>query len=353
VYHSQPGGRQASIPVRVHDRPFKYALYVPASYQPSSAYPLVICLHGAGFTGEAYLDRWEARLGEQYILACPTLLDGSWWTRTAEDLVLATLRSVQERYRIDPDRIFLTGMSNGGIGTYLIGVHHAALFAGLAPMASGLDNVLFPFLENLGHTPLYVIHGAHDNVMPVELSRIMVKELGRLGVPYVYREHDRVHPMAGGHFFPREELPALVGWFGTHHRDVWPKKLTLVRDASHLAPFGWVRIDATDRIAAFSEKLVDKRDETILNRIYARLEAEVVGPNRIEVRTQRVRRYSLYLNEQLVDLAKPVTVVTNGRVSYEGMLTPTVETLLREARLQHDRHRLFPAMLTVSVEGTG
>jgi dienelactone hydrolase len=350
-YGSEPVGVQPEVPVQVKGRTYQYALYVPLSYQPIRDYALVICLHGAGFTGETYLERWQTRLGEQYILVCPTYGRGDWWTRQAEELVLATIQSVQARYRIDPHRIFLTGMSNGGIGAYLIGVHHAPLFAGLAPMASGLDDVLMPFLENLRSTPIYMIHGAKDQVMPVELSRAIARELTRLGYPFVYREHERIHPMAGGHFFPREELPALVDWFGSRRRDPFPRHVTVVRDATHLAPFGWVRIDTTDRIAAFSEDLTDSRDEAIVNRRYARLEAEVVAPNRIEVRTRLVRSYSLYLNQALVDLAKPVTVVTDGRISYEGTVTPSVETLLRDARMRQDRKRLFPVMLSVTVEG--
>ena len=123
----------------------------------------MVCLHGAGFTGEAYLERWQARLGEDYVLACPTAPMGAWFTRGAEELVLATIRSVQRRYHIDPDRIFLTGMSNGGIGTWIIGMHDAPLFAGIAPMASGLDDVLMPFLANLRSTPIYIIHGCQGS----------------------------------------------------------------------------------------------------------------------------------------------------------------------------------------------
>ncbi|WP_447972313.1 carboxylesterase family protein [Nitrospira sp. Kam-Ns4a] len=351
LYREEPVGLQPSVPVRVGSRTFTFGLYVPPSYRPAQAYGLVVCLHGAGFTGDAYLERWKARLGDQYILACPTFIQGTWWTRAAEELVLATIRTVEARYHIDPDRILLTGMSNGGIGTWLIGVHHAALFAGIAPMASGLDEVLYPFLENLRATPAYIIHGAKDQVMPVELSRALVKELTRLGYPFVYREHERVHPMAGGHFFPREELPELVAWFGARKRTPFPNRLTVVRDATHLTPFGWVRIDATDRIAAFTDLLTDTKDETVVKRLYARLEAEVVAPNRIEVRTQRVRRYTLLLNQALVDWSKPLTVLTNGRMSYQGMVAPSVATMLQQARVQRERSRLFPAVLTIVVEG--
>jgi hypothetical protein len=274
---------------------------------------------------------------------------GAWFTRGAEELVLATIRSVQRRYHIDPDRIFLTGMSNGGIGAWVIGMHDAPLFAGIAPMASGLDNVLMPFLANLRSTPIYIIHGAKDQVMPVELSRTITKELTRLGYPYVYREHDREHPMAGGHYFPREELPELITWLNAQRRNPLPTSVTVVREASHFQPFGWVRIDATDAIAAFSEDLVSKRDDLIKRQEYARLDVSIVAPNRIEVRTNRVQRYSLFLNEQLIDYSKPLSVLTNGQVSFEGLVTPSLETLLRQTRLRQDSRQLFPAHLTIQV----
>jgi hypothetical protein len=348
-YATQPTGTIPDERVDVQGRAYHLALSVPLTYQPAKGYGLVVCLHGAGFTGEAYLERWQVRLGEDYVLACPTVPMGAWFTRGAEELVLATIRSVQRRYHIDPDRIFLTGMSNGGIGAWVIGMHDAPLFAGIAPMASGLDDVLMPFLANLRSTSIYIIHGAKDQVMSVELSRMIAEELTRLGYPFVYREHDREHPMAGGHYFPREELPELVTWLNAQRRNSLPTTVTLVRDASHFQPFGWVRIDATDPIAAFSEDLISKRDDLIKRREYARLEVSIVAPNRIEVRADRVQRYSLFLNEQLIDSSKPLVVLTNGQVSFEGAVTPSLEILLRQARLRQDSRQLFPIHLTIQV----
>ena len=348
-YASQPTGTIPHERVDVQGRAYNLALFVPPTYQPAKSYGLVVCMHGAGFTGEAYLERWQARLGEDYVVACPTVPMGAWFTRRAEELVLATIRSVQRRYHIDSDRIFLTGMSNGGIGAWVIGMHDAPLFAGIAPMASGLDQVLMPFLANLRSTPIYIIHGAKDQVMPVELSRTITEELTKLGYPFVYREHDREHPMAGGHYFPREELPELVTWLNAQRRNPLPTSVTVVREASHFQSFGWVRIDATDAIAAFSEDLVSKRDDLITRQEYARLDVSIVAPNRIEVRTDRVQRYSLFLNEQLIDSSKPLVVLTNGQVSFDGSVTPSLEILLRQARVRQDSRQLFPIHLTIQV----
>ncbi|MCS6897271.1 MAG: hypothetical protein NZM29_04800, partial [Nitrospira sp.] len=349
-YGEQPTGTFPDLQVSVRGRPYPLSIAVPASYHPSRSMGLVVCLHGAGFDGEAYLERWQARLGDAYILACPTYPSGAWFTRRAEELVLATIDDLSRKYHIDPNRVFLTGMSNGGIGTWLIGMHYAPLFAGIAPMAGGLDRVLMPFLENLRNTPVYMIHGAKDQIMPVELSRSIARELETLGYSYVYREHQREHPLAGGHYFPREELPDLVAWLDGRRRDPLPFRLTVVRDASHLQSFGWVRLDMTDRIAAFSDDLVDKTDERIARREYAKLDVSIVGENRIEARAERVRRYSLFLNDRLIDPSKPVTVVTNGQVSFEGKVVPSLKTLLEQARVRRMSEEPFPIHLTITVE---
>ena len=349
TYEAAPVGMLPSQPVRVRGKILSYGLFVPPAYDPDVALPLVVCLHGAGFTGDSYLERWATRLGEWSILACPTTMAGTWWTRPSEELVLATIEAVRARYRIDPDRIYLTGMSNGGIGAWIIGMHHAPRFAAVAPMASGIDDVLFPFLENLRHTSLYVIHGARDQIMPVWLSRNVTNELARLGIAYTYREHEWTHPHAGGHFFPRQELPSLVEWFRKQHRDPYPRSMTVVRDASHLTDFGWVRIDATDRIAMFSEQLIDQHGDLIKNHVYAKLAVDVRAENHLEVRTERVRRYTLFLNDVLIDFSKPVTVVTDGRTSFQGPVEPRVETLLRDVHRRRDADDLFPAQLTIEV----
>ena len=349
VYAKMPVGILPSQPIRVKRQTYEYGLYVPQTYDPSFSFALIICLHGAGFSGDSYLERWVPRLKQGYILACPTISMGAWWTRQGEDLVLATLHAVRSRYHIDLDRVFLTGMSNGGIGAWIIGMHQAPLFAGVAPMASGIDKVLYPFLDNLKQTSVYVIHGLHDQVMPVRLSRELVKEMKRRNIKYVYREHNLSHPYAGGHFFPREELPGLVEWFDQQRRNPLPPQVTVIRDATHLESFHWVRIDATDRIAAFSDELIDSQDEYIKKAIYANLQAEITRTNHIVVRTDLVRRYSLFLNKGLVDLSTPVTVETNGKISYHQKVQPNLNTLLQQARLRQDPKLVFPVQLVINV----
>lgn len=330
--------------IRVGDQTMRYGLYVPPSYRPARAYPLVICLHGAGFNGDNYLERWQPRLGDAYILACPSIDDGAWWTREGEGLVLAVVDEVSRLYHIDPDRLFLTGMSNGAIGTDLIGLNHTDRFAALVPMAGAFPQGLYPLFDNARQTSFYLIHGSQDQVMPVYFSRNVAAYLKKNGFSVVYREHDRVNPMAGGHFFPREELPELVAWLNEQQRHPSLTESTLVRDRDHLGRAGWVSLDqVAPEVASFWASEHDEEEGRRLERgAFARLVVRLDG-NTAQVTTTGVRRYSLWFSPGAIDFQQPVRVVTNGRTSFDGVIKPDGRLLLEEARRRPD-----PAQLVLS-----
>jgi predicted esterase len=347
---SVPTGKLISQPIHVGTEKMGYGLYVPATYEPSRRYPLIICLHGAGFDGDTYLDRWQPRLGEDYILACPTLGEGDWWTREGEALVLAVLSEVSREYHIDLDRVFLTGMSNGGIGTFLIGLNHPDRFAALIPMAGVLPHTLFPLLNNAKNTPFYVIHGAKDQVMPARYSRDVAAYLKEKGYQVTYREHEHVHPVAGGHFFPKEELPDLLNWLKAQNRRPIPKELMVVRDQDHPGRAYWVRIDEIDpEVGSFWASEHDRSEEERLQQgEYARILVGV-SRNTFTVTSDRVVRYSLLLSSELVDFDQPVRVMTNGQTSFEGQVKPNARILLEEMRRRPDLQQPVLAAVEIRV----
>ncbi len=347
---SPPTGMLPSQSIRVVDAEMSYGLYVPASYNPSRRYPLMICLHGAGFDGNTYLDRWQPRLGEDYILACPTLEDGGWWTREGEELVLAVLSKLSREYHIDSDRVFLTGMSNGGIGTYLIGLNHPDRFAALIPMAGVLPHALFPLLDNAKNTSFYLIHGAQDQIMPVQYSRDVKAYLEQKGYPVVYREHEQVHPVAGGHFFPKEELPALVDWLKVQDRRPVPQELVVVRDRDHSGRVYWIRIEeiSPETGSFWASEFDHSEEERLQQGAYARMTVKADG-NTFSVTSQHVVRYSLLLNRELVDFSKPIKVMTNGKTSFEGQVKPDARILLEEIRGRPDMRQPVLGLVEIKV----
>ena len=211
-YPEAPTGVLPGQTLQVRGEEFHYGLYVPEDYDSRKAYPLIVCLHGAGFNGDAYLDRWKPRLEGRYLLVCPSIDFGAWWTEKAEDFVLELLDQMAQTYHIDPDRVFLSGMSNGAIGTYLIGLNHIDRFAALMPMAGPLPPPLLGLLDNARSTPFYIIHGSKDQVIPARYSQEVWAYLLEKAIPYSIGNMTAAIPWRGDISFPvRNFLPCWSG----------------------------------------------------------------------------------------------------------------------------------------------
>ncbi|NOY83963.1 MAG: prolyl oligopeptidase family serine peptidase [Nitrospirae bacterium] len=350
VYPAKPSTGFLHKSIEVAGFKMSYAMHVPPNYDVKKSYPLIVCLHGAGFVGDSYIDRWQSRLGSDVILVCPTIQGGAWWSPQGENLVLDVMDAVSSEYHVDPEKVFLTGMSNGGIGVYLVGMFHADRFAAIAPMAGGIPNEIFPFLKNFSATGIYIIHGAHDQVMPVRLSQELSAYLEDAEIPHTYREHGKEHPRAGGHFFPREELPALVKWFNGQRRIATPVRIESVRDVNHLAPFYWTQINQISGKVADVQKSLFNNDEVELvkNGSFASLTTEVEG-NTVNVESARVGKFTLFFNNRLVDFSKPVRVVVNGKTYFEGRLTESPAFLLEEAKRRGDGVSFYAASVQIDL----
>ena len=170
-----------------------YRVYVPKSYDGTSARPMVLMLHGALGNERyyfSYLFDPEVVKGEAerrgYILAgvngrsrLPS------YSGPSQEDSFDVINSVTRDYKIDPAKIYLTGHSMGGFGTWLIASSKPDLFAAIAPMSSGTPvrgNDLNAMLEKVKAIPALVVHGARDGIAPPELSRNAVEAAKKAGM---------------------------------------------------------------------------------------------------------------------------------------------------------------------------
>lgn len=172
--------------VEVQDRKLPVAVRVPEGYDPGRAWPLVVFLHGAGECGS---DGAQVRVGlgpavEARPGQWPCLVvmpqkprrDREW--EDYEDLVLAAIADVRAAYNIDPGRISLTGLSQGGHGTWEIGARHPGLFSCLAPVCGyGDEGALAPRIAGL---PVWAFHGLRDDVVRPDATIAIIGEVRRL-----------------------------------------------------------------------------------------------------------------------------------------------------------------------------
>jgi phospholipase/carboxylesterase len=191
-----------------------FSVYVPESYDPETAAPLIVALHGGFGHGRLFLWSWicEAR-SRGAILLSPTSL-GDTWSLMEPEVDRANLdhmlTQIGEKWRIDPARMLLTGMSDGGTFTYLYGLLDDAPFTHLAPMSSGFHPLLLEGVDlgRLSDLPIYIVHGAQDWMFAPASAREIYRVLSERGAKVVYRELPDL-----GHTHPRDENGLIMDWF--------------------------------------------------------------------------------------------------------------------------------------------
>jgi phospholipase/carboxylesterase len=189
-----------------------FTLFVPESYA-GEPLPLVVALHGGAGHGGDFLWTWlrEAR-SRRFLLMAPTS-QGSSWSLMGPDRDAAALDAmiafVRERWATDPERILVTGLSDGATYALLYGLRAEAPCTALAPVSGVLHPANFANgnLERAGTRRIYLVHGALDWMFPIGLARAAAQELERAGAELVFREIADL-----SHTYPRDENPRILAW---------------------------------------------------------------------------------------------------------------------------------------------
>lgn len=194
-------------------------LYVPEHYTPDRTWPLVMALHGGSGTGRQFLWSWlrDAR-SRDAILVAPSSI-GRTWALTGEDEDTPNLRRILEFVRstwsVDPTRLLLTGMSDGGTFTYVSGLEVSSPFTHLAPVAAAFHPLLLAVIDG-GHVrdlPVHIVHGALDWMFPTSMSREADAMLTAAGADVTYLEIADL-----SHTYPREINAELLKWLSKPRR---------------------------------------------------------------------------------------------------------------------------------------
>ena len=166
--------------------PFYYVEYLPKDYDPTKEYPLVFFLHGAG---ERVQDPHEAmrhgymkyvrEQGKEYplIFIAPQCIGNNYWASFTESLS-AFLDYILDTYPIDRSRVYLTGLSMGGTGTWMFAMAKPDTFAALMPVCG---SGIYWNVANVLNTPIYMVHGDCDTCVPISDSVEMLTSVNSRG----------------------------------------------------------------------------------------------------------------------------------------------------------------------------
>ena len=222
---AKPGQQQAEKLSKqiVREVKLDYLLFLPQDYgkQADKKWPLMLFLHGAGERGSDVNKvkiHGPPKIVEQkkdfpFIVVSPQCPEGKGWE---PEEVIALLDEIQSKYKVDPDRVYLTGLSMGGFGTWETATQHPERFAAIAPICGGGR----PFMaRRLKAMPTWVFHGEKDPVVPIKRSEEMVEALKAAGGDVKFTRY----PEAGHDSWTETyNNPALYDWFMEHKRSDQP-----------------------------------------------------------------------------------------------------------------------------------
>ena len=163
-----------------------YLLDLPKDYDEKTGWPLLVFLHGYGQSGDdlqIVRENGPPKLfgeGKQFpfVLASPQCPTGFYWRG---NVVIGLIDHLIENYSIDPNRIYLTGLSMGGYGTWQISHEYPERFAAVAPVCGGGLFVSPYFMDRLKNLPVWAFHDKRDDVIPYQESFSMVEGVNAAG----------------------------------------------------------------------------------------------------------------------------------------------------------------------------
>ena len=293
-------------------------VYLPPEYSAAKAWPLVVNLHGHDDKNSPYIRSWHVEKRndpmERYgvIFMEPRGRNNTGYQGIGELDVLKSVEEARRRFNIDPNRIYLMGVSMGGGGTWYMGTRHPDLFAAIGPICGGWDyhgwmdqkdfdratkrdryfleaDSSFAQAEALLTTPVYAHHGDSDNLVPVDFTRYAVRMLQRWDYNVRYYEH-----VGQGH-----------GTLGAENQLVpWFLERQLQRNPRHVR----VRSARLDSAHAHWVKITQRRDPLA----FIVADARIAEDNALLLDTTNTLEIHLTPPASLFDMKRPVRVFWNS-----------------------------------------
>jgi pimeloyl-ACP methyl ester carboxylesterase len=296
--------------------------YLPINYDPAKKWPMVIYLHGYNGDNPDYYNWWDVDkrhhdLADKYgiIYIEPHGRGNTQYLGIGDRDVLRCIEMAKQKFSVDDDRVYLTGGSMGGWGTWNVGTRHPELFAAIAPIYGGDDYHVGISEENIAkmsawdlyerdksssssrfesllNMPILVSHGDKDQNVDVNYSRYLVRLLQRWDYDIRY-----IEVPGRGH----EDLglwDTTIPWMLQHKKVSAPRHVRVRAGDLRTASAYWVKVD----------QRIDPREFTVAD-------AEVLQGNIIRLDSKNACELSLTPDKRLIDYSKPILIVWNGKVS--------------------------------------
>lgn len=335
--------------------------------KPEAGLPLFIYTHGSGprerewATGMKICSAFDDAPSLYFIPRIPNTGEYyRWWQQGKQWIWEKLIRQALSSGSVDPDRIYMFGISEGGYGSQRLASFYADYLAGAGPMAGGEPLRNAP-AENCRNIAFSLRTGDRDTgFYRDKLTGYVSEAFDSLAAasPDDFTHRIELIPGAGHHIDYSPTTPWLKGFT----RNPWPKRVSwedFEMDGRHRTGFYNIRVtdaphnydDSTDRTRY--EMTIDNNHIDISVNLVDYTTTETDERWGIALKFDRSYRpavkgaFTIYLNDKLVDLSMPVTISVNGRQRFKGKLTLKLDNLIESCAEFGDPRRLYPAAVDI------
>lgn len=338
---------------------------VKGDTMPAGGYPLFIYMHGSGprdvewRTGLALAEAFDDAPSAYFVPRIPN--EGPyfrWWQQGKQWVWERLLRQALVSDSINPDRIYMFGISEGGYGSQRLASYYADYLAAAGPMAGGEPLKNAP-VENCRNTPFSLLTGAEDRgFYRNKLTGITAAAFDSLALAHPGQWVHRIELIPGrGHGIDYRPTTPWMAQFSrsTDYRHVTWEDFEM--DGRHRHGFAnlWVMDNPSpaDSIRTLYELDIEANVIRLNTQLveYVTTETDSVWGIALQFDKKYSRategRVKVYLDENVVDFRKPVTLIVNGHEQYYGKLRLNVDNMVNSCAEFGDPERIFPAMLDI------
>ena len=260
IFAEEPApGKQVAQSIQVGERQFNYLLFLPESYDRDDKnqrpWPMMLFLHGAGERGdnlELVKKHGPPKMVGQkkdfpFVLVSPQCPEDGFWNKQQEiDALIQTIDAVQQKFNVDDQRVYVTGLSMGGYGSWELAAQYPDRFAAVVPICGSGPVELAPRLLEV---PIWAFHGDADSVVPLTGTTGVVEAIQKAGGQ---RANMTVYEEVGHDSWTQTyDNPELYRWLLDHRLDERaaagkvkklrsPKKKKVVVSAT-IDEIGWIQ----------------------------------------------------------------------------------------------------------------
>jgi hypothetical protein len=262
--------------------------------------------------------------------------------------VIQAMHHVANRVNIDPKRVYMLGHGMAGHATWNLALHYPTYFAAINPLAGAASaDWQRVRLLNFKNTGVIVWHDTTDKIIPPNQSAALVSILRNFKYDVVFEQTKNL-----GHVPSAEIAEKCYLAMRARTRPLYPQQVNL-RSSRPDPTFNrndWVQAyQAIDPGKDRSLLIRRGTGRLIVNENPLTIQAAFTTPNKIEARTDNVQILRFYLNDQMVDLARPVTVVINNKTRFEGLVPVSLDGMLKDQLFLGRGWRYFTASIDVDL----